>query len=54
MNDITKWIGGDFKAIDSIDATSNVRAGDRRVKKYQQDSDSFNSMGCFDVFKQQN
>ena len=30
-----------------------VRAGDRRLKRHQQISDSFNSMGCFDVFKQQ-
>ena len=41
MNDFTMWIGGDFKAIDPIDATCNVSTGDSRLKRYQQDSDSF-------------
>ena len=53
--DFTIWIGGDFNAInaiDPIDATFKVRAGDRRLKRHQQVSVSFNSMACFDVFKQ--
>ena len=53
-NEFTIWIGGDFNAIDPLDSTSKVRAGDRRLKRYQEIGDSFNSMGCFDVFKQHN
>ena len=50
-NDFTIWIGGDFNAIEPINVTSKVRAGERRQKGYQV-CDSYNSMGCFDVFKQ--